>query len=214
MNEIWKTWRERKTQTIEVSNLGRVKIDNKLVELPLSRGYKTFGSNNTLHRIVAKLFIPNPENKPCVDHIDTDKLNNCVDNLRWVTHKENSNNPLTRKHVSEAVKKEWEHPTTAMLNAQSERGKKGKGKKRSIETKNRISNAQLGKTLKQETKERISESLKGRKLTNEHKNNLSKVTKNTVWINNGKINKRIFIEDKINYPDFVFGKIKKCNITQ
>ena len=54
-------------------------------------------------RAVAELFIPNPENKPAVDHIDTNTQNDIVDNLRWVTNKENMNNPLTKKHISEAL---------------------------------------------------------------------------------------------------------------
>ena len=42
-----------------------------------------------IHRLVAKSWIPNPENKPEVDHIDHNIINNDVSNLRWVTHKEN-----------------------------------------------------------------------------------------------------------------------------
>ena len=57
-----------------------------------------------VHRLVAENFIPNPDNKPNVDHIDTNPLNNNVDNLRWVTQKENCNNPLTLQHNSEAKK--------------------------------------------------------------------------------------------------------------
>jgi hypothetical protein len=45
--------------------------------------------NYFVHRLVAATFIPNPDNKPCVDHIDGNKKNNAVDNLRWVTASEN-----------------------------------------------------------------------------------------------------------------------------
>ena len=59
-------------------------------------------SNKKIHRLVALAFIPNPENKPCIEHINTDKTDNNIKNLRWATYKENCNNPITyNKKVGE-----------------------------------------------------------------------------------------------------------------
>ena len=66
-------------------------------------GYKTVALLNgygkikltKVHRIVAMAFIPNPMNKETVDHIDGERQNNSVKNLRWATMKENINNPNT-----------------------------------------------------------------------------------------------------------------------
>lgn len=57
--------------------------------------------NRAVHRLVAIAFIPNPNNYNLVDHIDGDRLNNCVENLRWVTPIENSSN----KHLDKTPKK-------------------------------------------------------------------------------------------------------------
>ena len=49
-----------------------------------------------VHRLVAEAFIPNPLGLKDVDHIDGNKSNSRVENLRWVSHKENCNNPNTK----------------------------------------------------------------------------------------------------------------------
>ena len=52
--------------------------------------YRGVAKNFRVHRLVAAAFIPNPDALPHVDHIDEDKNNNHVDNLKWITPKENT----------------------------------------------------------------------------------------------------------------------------
>lgn len=54
-----------------------------------------------VHRLIALTFIPNHDNKPCVDHRDGNKLSNSLSNLRWTTYQENSLNPVTLKRCIE-----------------------------------------------------------------------------------------------------------------
>lgn len=90
-----------KRHDVYVSNLGNVKDNGKLRKNPTKAMFER------IYIAVAKLFIPNPENKPQVDHIDCNRKNNRVDNLRWVTNEENMHNTLTRQHCSAAAKKRW-----------------------------------------------------------------------------------------------------------
>lgn len=63
----------------------------KKISIYVNKVYK----QEFVHKLVAKAFLDNPNNYPHVDHIDTDCLNNNINNLRWCTTKMNNNNPIT-----------------------------------------------------------------------------------------------------------------------
>ena len=66
------------------------------LKVDLMKGGKRY--KRKVARLVAMTYIPNPDNKPEVDHINREeKLNNCVNNLRWVTSAENKKNSTVGK---------------------------------------------------------------------------------------------------------------------
>lgn len=98
----------------EVSDFGDVKNTKGRILKPAKdkNGYLYYvlcvsGVRRTVkaHRLVAMTYIPNPNSKPAIDHINGVKTDNRIENLRWVTNKENTNNPITLSKVKEACVK-------------------------------------------------------------------------------------------------------------
>lgn len=111
----------------EVSNLGRVRSLDRFVRSGRGNGLKILSgrfispvntggylrvalrqmgssSNFFVHRLVATAYIDNPKNKRCVNHKDCNRQNNLVENLEWVTHKENSQHASTKGRYKPATR--------------------------------------------------------------------------------------------------------------
>ncbi|KAA6303151.1 MAG: hypothetical protein EZS26_000754 [Candidatus Ordinivivax streblomastigis] len=128
-NEIIEIWKDIPEYEgfYQASNLGKIKSCKRYVLHPqygkqlinekvLKQNLSTTGYYQLLlckngkpkryktHRVIAQTFIPNPENKPMIDHINGIPTDNRVENLRWVNQTENMNNPIFVKRTSEKHK--------------------------------------------------------------------------------------------------------------
>lgn len=222
MEEIWKEYhrsyfygKNKICKIAEVSNYGRIKVNGELIELKHYRTTKYLGAPfaTTLHRLVAKMFIPNPDNKPCVDHIDGDKYNNNVNNLRWTTYKENNNNPITKKRMSISQREYFKtHDGTFKNRTHTDESKKKMSEvRKGIPRKTPIWNKGLKGWMTEETKEKSRKSLYitlanrteeqkqiiSKKLSENAKGNTN--ARNRIHINNGVKSKMVYPEELEQY---------------
>jgi hypothetical protein len=105
-------WKPTTIQGYEVSDTGLIRSKYRILKATVNRkGYEVVYPSNKhksgyktsclVHRLVAEAFIENPDNKPQVNHKDTNKRNNFVDNLEWATNLENHTHKLDNNLVPE-----------------------------------------------------------------------------------------------------------------
>ena len=123
MKEEWRIiFIDGEETNYQVSNMGRVRnttdrfngmYKNKILKGQINQhGYMTYRIRlrgkpyaKSGHQLVALSFLPNPQNKPQINHIDSDRLNNNVSNLEWVTSKENNQHKhrMKRDNISTPI---------------------------------------------------------------------------------------------------------------
>lgn len=220
MSEQWKDVEgyERIYQISTLGNLrrlaGEIETERGLRRLParmkkavLVDGYLYYSlsANNinkrfAAHRLVATAFIPNPDNKPDVNHLNGNKTDNRVENLEWCTRSENMQHAMSMGLWSQYDRHGEKNPMY--------------GKHHSNDAKRKIARVHLGTRHSEEAKKKMSETRHNMKLSEIHKQrigeNAHKCNSGRRWINKDNIQKFVrpdvlqhFLND-----GWVIGKIK------
>lgn len=141
VEEVWKPV-DGYEELYEVSNLGRVRSlefrngtgrhrrIRVLTPTDNGHGYMIVGlcsdnqakrKNYYVHRLVAKAFVPNPDNLPVIDHVDHDRANNKASNLRWLTQRDNVKH--SRKRMCKPRQKPMSNTGERYISKQKKDGK-------------------------------------------------------------------------------------------
>lgn len=140
MEEVWKEIGTSRRYRYEISTEGNMRSISwhgdvkNLKKHQNAQGYFYYYAMmggrclHLAHRLVAMAFIPNPKHKPVVDHIDGNRANNNVNNLRWATQAENCSNPNTQRRPKLLLEKKIDKRSILRNRPHNDFGNESRGK--------------------------------------------------------------------------------------